>query len=87
MLSGILSASLIIDIATEGFIHAILFAIPNFFSKIVGHPADSVAGLKGIGILSGTSLFKIFIVVLLLGTFIKYVSSVSAVAFLITGLV
>jgi len=71
LLAGILSASLIIDTATEGFTHAILYAIPNLFSKIVGHPADSEAGLEGIGILSGTSLPKIFIVVLLLGAFIK----------------
>lgn len=71
LLAGILSASLIIDTYTEGLGHAILFAIPNLFNKIVGHAPDEEAGLEGIGILSGSSLPKIFIVVLLLGAFIS----------------
>ncbi|GAB6138694.1 Na+/H+ antiporter NhaC family protein [Halanaerobaculum tunisiense] len=70
LLAGLLAGSLIIDSATNGLGHAILYSIPNLFDTIVGHPANEEAGLEGIGILGGASLAKIFIVVLLLGAFI-----------------
>ncbi|AGB40357.1 Na+/H+ antiporter [Halobacteroides halobius DSM 5150] len=70
LLAGLLTGVLIMDTMVNGLGHSILFAIPNLFDVIVGHPANQEAGLQGIGILSGTSLPKIFIVVLMLGSFI-----------------
>ncbi len=70
LLAGLLTGSLMINTVQDGLGDALLYSIPNLFNTIVGHAPDEEAGLEGIGVLSGSSLPKIFVVVLLLGAFI-----------------
>ena len=70
LLLGILTATLMIDIHTNGVVHGILFSIVNLFEAIAGHPADSDAGLQGVGLVKGAGRAELVIVVFLLGAFI-----------------
>ena len=70
LLLGILTATLMIDIHTNGVVHGILFSIVNLFKAIAGHPADSDAGLQGVGLVKGAGRAELVIVVFLLGAFI-----------------
>ena len=65
LLFGILTAVTILDIAANGWGHAILFSIVNVFQAVAGHPADEAAGLRGVGILKGTDRPEVVFIVVL----------------------
>ncbi len=69
LLFGILTAVTILDIAANGWGHAILYSIVNVFQAIAGHPADEAAGIRGMGILKGADRPELVIIVVLLGAF------------------
>ncbi|MBN2897351.1 MAG: hypothetical protein JXO44_01145, partial [Clostridia bacterium] len=70
LLVGILSATMIIDAHTNGFMHSVLYSITNTFSAVAGHGANSEAGLRGMGLVKDAGRAEVVIVVLLLGAFI-----------------
>ncbi|WP_337193947.1 Na+/H+ antiporter NhaC family protein [Pontibacillus yanchengensis] len=70
LLAGILIGSLMIDIRTNGVLHAIMYSITNLFGAIAGHPANSDAGIQGMGIIKEAGRAELIIVVFLLGAFI-----------------
>lgn len=59
-----------IDIHSNGVLHAIFFSIINLFGAIAGHPADPDAGIRGMGLVKGAGRVELVIVVFLLGAFI-----------------
>ncbi len=70
LLAGILVGTMMIDIKTNGLLHAIMYSILNLFSAIAGHPADAEAGIRGMGLVKGAGRAELIIVVFLLGAFI-----------------
>lgn len=70
LLLGIFSAAMIIDAHVNGAVHSLLYSITNTFAAIAGHPSNSEAGLRGVGIVQSSGRAEVVIVVLLLGAFI-----------------
>lgn len=70
LLAGILVGTLMIDIHTNGILHAFMYSIINLFGAVAGHPADPDAGIRGMGLVKGAGRAELIIVVFLLGAFI-----------------
>lgn len=70
LLLGILCGVIMIDYHANGIFHSLLYSIPNLFSAIVGHDANPELGLRGMGVVNGTGRAEVFLVILILGSFI-----------------
>ena len=68
LLAGVAIGVLAIDYHANGMFHSLLYAIPNTFSSIGGHPASDT--LQGIGIVKNAGRGGLLIVVVLLGSLI-----------------
>ncbi len=67
LFAGIAMCAWCIDYSANGLSHSLLYAIPNTFTTLAGHPTGT--GQLGIGIIKNTSRAQIVIFVLLLGSF------------------
>lgn len=69
LLAGILIAAFIIDANTTGFVHALVYAIPNLFSTISGHASTET--LKGFGMVKNSSRGELLISITILCAFMS----------------
>jgi Na+/H+ antiporter NhaC len=70
LLLGILSAVVLLDARATGWLHSLLYSIPNLFAAIAGHPPDAASGSEGIGLVKSSGRAELLVIVVLLGAFI-----------------
>ena len=69
LLAGIALITVVTDSQINGFLHSILYLIPNTFSAIAGHAA--VEPLKGVGLAKDPGRGLLLISIILLGSFVS----------------
>lgn len=65
---GIAACAWVIDFSTHGMLHSFLYAIPNIFTTLAGHPTTEA--LQGIGLSKDPGRSQLIIFIILLGSFI-----------------
>lgn len=66
---GIMLCAFILDAHNKGFVHSLIYGIPQTFDQIAGHPEGN--GLEGVGLLKDASRPQLLIFIVLLGAFMN----------------
>jgi Na+/H+ antiporter NhaC len=70
LLLGILSAVVLIEARASGWLHSLIYSIPNLFAAIAGRHPDAATGSEGIGLVKSSGRAELLVIVILLGAFV-----------------